>query len=472
LDFASAELGLACGWDASREEPFCAFSEDGGEGWTRSALPEIDGGVTTVARSRCGDGGVALAVVDGPKHSSASVLTSGDGGRSWAAQPLPRMADVFRFGPLARNSRANQPTADVVVVDAPPIELPPAPPAIAGNAPGPVVWLAGDALDRGPTILGLLLRSEDGGETWTETLGVPGGSLSGVDFVDRATGWVVGAGRILRTDDGGVSFADQTAALAIEEPVAQVTAISAIDAERAIAVGYGRLSGEDFPQEILLVTSDGGASWRPSVVPRDELRPRIREACITPSGAGVSALETRIVLTSDAGATWSYGPDFAFERGTPGSFVRGSGFNEPVVRCSGESHLWILTTGTDPRRDTLWHSPDGGRTWLDGTPAVGVVPEREASVGGFVARFGWIAVPRSHLASSVFRTTDFGRHWTELPSPLEPQELAAGIAFGDGARGVLVSSGRRVLRTADGGESWQPSSLPAGFSPVAADVVP
>ncbi|MBY0274877.1 hypothetical protein K2Z84_06025 [Candidatus Binatia bacterium] len=467
LDFANAEQGITCGEviGIPLSSRFCAFSDDGGSSWALAGLPDGQAPIRGAARSPCGAGVVAVT-------SAASVLTSDDGGRSWSEQMLPRLGDQLDVGPVARNSRSGASTSAVAIAPPPTLDLPP-PAPLAPGAPGPVVWAAGDSVERGPTIMGLLLRSEDAGLGWTPILGVPGGSLSSVAFVDRLNGWAVGAGRILRTDDGGASFVDQTAGVALEAPPAQTRIVSARDAEHAIVVARGRPAGSERERDLVLVTSDGGASWRSAARPDLGIvaGAGIGDACLTAGGSGILMDETRVLLTRDGGETWDFGPDFPFSRPESGS--SGEGFTDPVLHCSGQDDLWIVGSDVDPRNDTLWHSSDGGRTWRDLSAAVGSAPERGRPVASFLASGdGWIVLPRAGERPQVLRTRDGGARWATLVSPFLDHELPVAMAFGDDRHGVLLTSDRRILRTADGGDTWAAGSAPADFAPLAVGAAP
>jgi photosystem II stability/assembly factor-like uncharacterized protein len=95
----------------------------------------------------------------------------------------------------------------------------------------------------------LFLRTTDGGATWNawSTGGLR--SLS-VDFADANNGWAVG-GTILRSTDGGATWVPQTS------PVTgtYLSSLTAVDAQTAWAAGWGPSGG------VVLYTSDGGATW-------------------------------------------------------------------------------------------------------------------------------------------------------------------------------------------------------------------
>ena len=467
LDFADAQHGFACGWELIPSAPdgarFCVFSDDGGRSWARGDVPQ-GMALLGVARSRCRDGGVAASSSPWWGSPSAEVLTTVDGGRTWSSEALPRLGDSMQMGPTVANSRTGESTRGVPLPEASPIALPPPAPEIPADAPGPILWAAGDSVAYGPAILGLLLRSDDGGQTWIEALGRPGGSFRDVDFVDRRTGWVVGGGRILRTDDGGASFVDQTANVELDGPLSEARVVSAADASHAIVVGNGRPAGADYTRDIVLFTSDGGASWRVADVPATEFPPVLGKACLTTGGSGMLIVDSLGATTADAGATWTFGADFP--NGPPFQF------NDPGLECSGRSDLWILAEGRDD--DTLWHSPNGGRTWTNLIREVGLVAWSWArTVGTFLSSGdGWLVVEESDAVAIPVRTRDGGRTWTELPSPFAPRQHAETLAFGENGTGVVLTTDRVAWRTTDGGASWSAGVLPGGFMPLAMDAVP
>ena len=95
---------------------------------------------------------------------------------------------------------------------------------------------------------GAVLRTSDGGRTW-QPVSRTDEILAAVDFVSILRGWVAGyAGRIQRTDDGGLSWKVQR----IEHKNEIINSIFFLDHERGWAVGSAGL---------LLSTNNGGENW-------------------------------------------------------------------------------------------------------------------------------------------------------------------------------------------------------------------
>jgi photosystem II stability/assembly factor-like uncharacterized protein len=91
-------------------------------------------------------------------------------------------------------------------------------------------------------------------------------------------------------------------------------------------------------------------------------------------------------------------------------------------------------------------------------PAAAPQPDITSTMDWISAREGWIsAFDRQAGTSTLFHTTDAGRHWSR-------QRVARGVEapeFFDPLHGVLAS-GAGTFRTSDGGRRWQPLTLPAG----------
>jgi photosystem II stability/assembly factor-like uncharacterized protein len=102
-------------------------------------------------------------------------------------------------------------------------------------------------------------------------------------------------------------------------------------------------------------------------------------------------------------------------------------------------------------------------------PAAARQADLASTMDWISAREGWISeLDRRAGTSTLFHTTDAGRHWTR-------QHVARGVEtpeFFDARQGMLASGGS-TFRTLDGGRHWQAVALPAsarGQQPAFADV--
>ncbi len=336
-------------------------------------------------------------------------------------------------------------------------------------------------------------RSDDGGASWHESFSLrqqPGSSdpaplLRAVFLADRDRGFAVGdGGMILRTDDGGRTWSSQAqnAALPNARNVAYEEVVF-LDAQRGIVGGGLDPDVTSFTRSpVLLYTTDGGATWSPATIVGLDSPPagdsRVpRHACFTRSGRGVAAdtvsgtfssdgtvttgFEGRFVLiTSDAGASWN-----GIEREMP----LPDDFRLWDVACTGDADFWLVgglqRLPSDVATPYALHSTDGGATWaevavpLPGSLTVG----RSVSGASFVApEHGWFAAPPLGDPLVVLRTLDGGDSWQTSLTADGTDFADASVVFADEQNGVVAAS--RVLgplnqqpavfSTRDGGATW------------------
>jgi len=139
---------------------------------------------------------------------------------------------------------------------------------------------------------GFIVRSTDGGATWSLASVPKRAVLTGVCFVDAKRGWAVGHDAlILHTEDSGLTWAVQYQGADLE---ASFLDVGFLDANTGFAIGaYG----------LFLATTDGGRTWtQRKIIDQDYFLNRIT---IGPGGALYIAGEHGTLLRStDRGATW------------------------------------------------------------------------------------------------------------------------------------------------------------------------
>ena len=293
-----------------------------------------------------------------------------------------------------------------------------------------VAWASGS----GNTIL----RTEDGGATWTR---LPSPSTDRLDFrdidaVNERTAYVlsIGAGpasRIYKTTDAGATWTQQ---FANEDPDAFFDAMAFWDADRGIAV-----SDSVKGAFVILTTEDGGRTW--TRVPAASLPPALpNEGAFAASGTNVTVLgsthawfgtgaapRSRVLRTTDRGRTWAIAE-------TPLASGQSSGIYSVAFR----DPMHGIVVGGDYAKeseavDNAAVTSDGGRTWtlLKGLRGFRSVV---AHVPGSAASFIAIGPQGGDL------TADDGRTWTAIDGPgFDTFSFVRGrtVGWASGARGSI-----------------------------------
>jgi photosystem II stability/assembly factor-like uncharacterized protein len=324
----------------------------------------------------------------------------------------------------------------------------------------------------------LTVRSE------SVALSLPGkGSLNTVTFFDQDQGWAVLAGplpssapsSILRTSDGGRHWK------LTDVPDAASYSLTRFFDPRHAVVSVNTPLGQ-----ILYSTNDGGLNWKrfdlpgggndgfASFVFLDPGRGWYLEGTRDGSGAPrPTEVQQAFVLwrTLDGGQSWSevLAVDPAHPRAGGLSLA---GFKS-ALSFSDERHGSLLSTPSG----TFYLTQDGGLSWearplppfpyaLVGGDGQGA-SVRLLRLPGLLVEMVSVGVPGSATPTVNVYTRvseDGGSNWSALsPLPSNPS-LGARPQFQD-SRHWLLGEGRRIWRTANGGQTWEMRSpaLPASL---------
>lgn len=239
-------------------------------------------------------------------------------------------------------------------------------------------WAVGDI----GLMSGAVLRTTDGGRSW-QAVSKTDEILAAIKFVSPTRGWVAGyAGRIQRTDDGGLTWKVQRA----EHEGEVLNSIFFLDADRGWAAGGSGL---------LLSTADGGDTWE--VIPTGRAEDFWSVRFLTRDRGLIAGEDGLILATVDGGREWAAqstgtthallglagASDFAIAVGEKGTILRTEDFKtwSSIESGTGETLNAVAVNG-----DTCWAvgskgatvgSADRGRSW---NLAPAVVPRDLMSV--------------------------------------------------------------------------------------------
>jgi photosystem II stability/assembly factor-like uncharacterized protein len=307
---------------------------------------------------------------------------------------------------------------------------------------------------------GDMFFTSDGGETWNEAASFGINAIMCIDEIDATTAFAMtSSGHIHITENAGKSWSFETQAPPefsilnavdasdpshwyaagpigfLTETVNAGTSWQAITQGRAGSfldvafadadVGIAAFSPRDITAEKALRTVDGGLTW-------DAIDPQIKRpehAELSPSGVGLLIGSNEVSRSNSFGASW-----VAVSPPNANDALRGGAIFDDLtyVVCGDNAGVWRTT--------------DAGATWQD------------VSFDASTDRYEDVAfLPGSSNAVMVsedksYRSTDAGATWAVI-------NLKA-LAVACPAANVAVAVGDEILRSSDGGQSFDIVAIP------------
>lgn len=292
------------------------------------------------------------------------------------------------------------------------------------------------------------LCSGDSGSGWCWQMPLPTGNiLSDYAYIDQLHGWAVGEmGTILVTGDGGLSWQQQNSGT--ELPLSKVVFNNV--QEGWVVASNGTI----------LKTANGGVSWS-SAGYLPGIAPGSFGASDTNTAWAVGEYQRQVSITRDGGASWS--------PVAPPSLTSGYVLQYYPVNTSV---IWALTYDTDV---TVLRTANGGASWeTSALPSVAAgLSRRINEVIAMGPNDAWLVCDESgsqdgsYLSRKVLlKTADGGKTWQVISpngSTLQFLQFAnANVGF------AVENNERALLRSRNGGVSWErlplPNSLANGVS--------
>jgi len=303
---------------------------------------------------------------------------------------------------------------------------------------------------------GVILVSEDGGESWAQAQVPASVSLTGVYFPDAQSGWAVGHdGLILHSEDGGHNWQKQLDGYQLNEmiiPAAERIVekfrarVEALQSGPSADEGAEENAAEDTEflledAEFMLEEAEFMLEGAMDDVDAGPVRPLLDVWFRNPSEGFVVGSYGMLLHTDDGGQSWELVSD---RIGNAQAFHLNQIVEAPdgVLFIAGESGY-------------VYRSVDGGESWES------LQPGYEGSFYGMVivpGDAGEYELLVYGLRGNLFSSPDKGETWSELNSGTTIT-LTTGMALPDGTV-VLAGQAGLILTRAAGQQSFSAAKNP------------
>ena len=270
------------------------------------------------------------------------------------------------------------------------------------------------------------LRTTDGGQHWTAMKVFPGGDRTTDDLaaVSADAAWVLYDGRLCRTTDGGATWA-------------QYSGFNASDNVwfTSAATGWVTDGGS------ILSTTDGGETWTATYIGDN-----FRDIEMFDAERGIATAANARYVTADGGSTWE----------------RQSMMTDAILSRWGDTqHGWVMRSYWDGSQE-IQGTDDGGSTWFPQTAHDSSLRISEIDVLG---ESGWAAAGAKVLATQKNGLSDMRPPATSFVGErVANHELTVGLETTDNVSppGAVVTFYRVDGAESDPWSLWNPA-LPLVF---------
>ena len=305
-----------------------------------------------------------------------------------------------------------------------------------------------------------LKKVSTGTGTWTElNPKVPRVDYIGVHFVNKDTGWAVGAtGAIIKTVDGGKNWNNIPSATNTV-----LTHVNSLDGKVVIAVGY---------QGKVIRSTDGGITW--NEIHTSAVQDLWRVQMLNDSLGWICGKASTLLKTTNGGITWQ---------------AVSTGFSQNYWSLAFSEDIGYISCGNG----FLLKTTNGGSNWQqlnigEDVPlyCVTILDAQTVAAGGFtriatsydggnswhIVGLGGVFYSIAFSDSlngtalsdaSVYRTTDRGISWNYLFGSPTAHNW---VMFVDSLIGYYAGNDLKIQKTVDGGVTWKQLILNDNFYDV------
>ena len=263
----------------------------------------------------------------------------------------------------------------------------------------------------------LLLTAFSVNAQWVQQYTGVTANLYDIEFLNRYTGWSVGAsGTCLKTTNGGVNWVQ------MNHPVGTkpLIAVHVVDSNVVFIVGYFRT---------IIKTTDSGNSW---VVIQNG-----------PGGQG-NSYNGLYFINKDTG--WVSGALAWIYKTTNGGVT----FDSTSIGTTYSLDMYFKDTNTGfvTSQGRIFKTTNGGGFWF---AVLNTLDTRYFWKISFVGnQYGWIAGMNE---TGVFRTNNFGENWSLIYDSVKVKWMY-GVCFVNKDTGFIGGMYNKLFKTTDGGYNW------------------
>lgn len=318
---------------------------------------------------------------------------------------------------------------------------------------------------------GTVIKTVDGGVTWTQMNTNFNTNIHSLDFVDEMTGYIGGNGQMFkRTQDGGLNWTDIQLP---SDPDFYVVSIQFVNANTGYVLGFFQLENR------IWKTTDAGETWTTMPDPEADYLDKLYFFDEN-YGFGIGgSLGDEIVKTTNGGVNWQLIDHFSYPKmsaihffdqnnglvaGNDGCVLLTNDAGETWTRTGSPTSLDVTTLlFTDQNTgygigfgSECIKTTNGGLNWT--VQSLGINSPNGFFEGEITSNGTMHAVGDY---GTMIRSTDNGSNWLTQYSVTD--QTMTDITFTDNFNGYAVCgySDGDILKTTDAGETW--NSMVTGY---------
>ncbi len=291
---------------------------------------------------------------------------------------------------------------------------------------------------------GLILYTEDGGDTWEAQESGTEEDLMRVTFVNEKTGWTAGrSGTIIHTENGGKKWTTQYNIKALP------TKIFFINEKEGWVTGSN-------PVGVVYHTRDNGKTWQKL---ETGIRRAIGSVYFLNSQMGWIQAGEEVYRTTDGGKKWEKSKLPISQQAVPqplGRYPGGGLAMNPMgeglgfdwwygdIAFANEKQGWAVIN-----QWFVFHTEDGGKTWTT---------RLNTGLGSY--GFSHVSLRDAQnvcvSGSTIYCTEDGGKSWQERLG-VEPggSKMLGGVSLVGQSAGCVVGNNGLIMKTEDSGRNWK-----------------